>query len=155
MSYSPWEQEPYRPRVDSPPAMTGSGVFISQGDVLRLSCEYSVRRAMVRGGYDVLDETCGAILLVYPATALQQTELTQLPGVERTLLPATVGQTWLTQHTMTYTTPLDVTPVGGEGGRRRRRRQLQLRMVREDYSQTHDAARTHIENATVAAVRQE
>ena len=80
---------------------------------MRLSCEYSVRRPTVRGGYSAHDETCSAMLVVYPATGLLRTELVRKFSVDESVLSSTVGQTWLTQHTMNYDTPLDATPVGG------------------------------------------
>ncbi len=91
----------------------GLGTFIASGDLLRLSCEYSVRQATVHGGYGPVDETCNAFLVVYPATALLRTELIRRYSVDSSVLPVTVGQGWLTQHTMTYDVPLDTTPVGG------------------------------------------
>ena len=151
----PWEQEPWRPRIDMPAGMTGapsclvyfghrlffevgflrggqggrgaehlpgelngaagagSGASIAPGDLVRLSCEYSVRHGGVRGGYGALDETCSATLVVYPAKALLRTGLVRHYGVDSSVLSETVGQSWLTQHTMTYDTQLDTTPVGG------------------------------------------
>lgn len=114
--YEPWEEVPHKPRFDSPPSMTGSGVFIATGDVLRLACEFSVRRSSVAGGYGVLDEICAATLIVYPATALRETALVREKDVDHgSVLPGTVGDAWLTQHTMSYDAPLDTTPVASTG----------------------------------------
>ena len=116
MSEDPWQAAPYKPRFDSPPSMTGSGVYFQMGDVLRLACEFSVRRPMVTGGYGVLDEICSATAIVYPANALVKTALVTHKDVDRTsVLPANVGETWLTQHTMNYLTPLGTAPVASTG----------------------------------------
>ena len=91
----------------------GSGTDIAPGDLLRLSCESSVRRATVRGGYGTLDEMCSGMLVVYPATALLRRDVVRQYNADSSALPSTVGQSWLTEHTMTYDVQLDTTPVGG------------------------------------------
>lgn len=88
-------------------------MYVASGDLLRLSCEYSVLRPTVRGGYGPLDETCSAMIFVYPATVLLRSQVARHHSVDASALPATAGQGWLTQHTMTYDTPLDATPVSG------------------------------------------
>ena len=98
----PWEEEAYSPRMDVEGASTAAAAHLESGDLLRLACEYAVRRPSVIGGYDRDDEICQATLLVYPATALLQGRVVSAAPPPPELLPAVVGEGWLTQHTMTY-----------------------------------------------------
>lgn len=122
----PWTEMPLRPHMDMLGGLSSVGSTVptvqpsyaaatsgqvsdpyghslTENDLIRLRCEFSVRDASVDGGYGYRDELCAAHLYVYPAEQLRKHSavVTNPSSHSAAGLPAGVGsdsETWLTSN---------------------------------------------------------